>query len=112
MREEESRAHSWNMECASALRLRRKAATDMGVTAGRPVLVGVAGTNARGAVLGVTGSSCCPPGSPVCSTGRVWLPAGCHRPAGACGEPGRPVKRTFRWPSTSPSGLRAGVAKL
>lgn len=62
--------HSWSMEAASTLRLRRKAATDMGVTAGRADLAGVAGTKFRGAVLGVEGSSCCPPGT-------LWQMAEC-----------------------------------
>lgn len=70
MHGKEARAHSWSMEAASALRLRRKAATDIGVTAGRADLAGVAGTNSRGAVLGVAGSSCCPPGS-------LWQVAEC-----------------------------------
>ena len=63
MHGEKAGAHSWSMDAASTLRLRRKAATDMGVTAGRADLAGVAGMNFRGAVMGVEGSSCCPPGS-------------------------------------------------
>lgn len=90
MRKEESRAHSWNMECASALRLRRKAATDMGVTAGRPVLVGVAGTNARGAVLGVTGSSCCPPGSQCAVRAESGCPQAATDPRAAAASRGDP----------------------
>lgn len=100
-----TRPYSLNMEAARALRRRRKAATDMGVMAGRPVLAGVAGTNALGAVLGVPGSSGCPKGSPVPSAGSVWLPASCF--------PGSSAKLTLRRSfRLSPSGRRDGVARL